>query len=116
MSKFTKACRSLVDKLGKTIEITNPGTSTYNPTTGQTSLTGSTTAQIKAAISSANQAKINAEVEMGDLIALIKANDFTPDINSEVTINGNKYKALVVEELYAYEQIALYQLQLRRIS
>lgn len=114
VTQFTKACRGLIDKLGRSIELTNPGVVVYDPVTGTSAPGTPTTATVKAAIINAAQSKFNLEVETGDLVVSIKANEFDPDLSTEAIINGNVYKAISVNEVYAYEDLALYEIQLRK--
>lgn len=115
MNSLTKAFRGIVTKLGRTITLVNYSEGGYDISTGQNTLTASTPVNVKASIVDASKMKLNLEVEIGDLVVTIRADKFTPDQSTQATINGRTYKTVDITELYSVEDLALYQIVLRRI-
>lgn len=113
---FRRPVKALINRLGTPITLTNGGAVSYDPVTGATTEAGGTTATQNADITAASASKLNLEVQAGDLIAAIAAQDFTPDLNTIATLNGTDYKVIFVNEVYAFGELTLYEMQLRRIG
>lgn len=107
---------ALINRLGSTITLTNPGASTYDPATGIATAGDSTTATAKADVVP-RKMREGLDVEDGDLTATVAAPDwFTISLETLVTFNGNQYRALSVAEMFAFGEMAAITLQLRRIG
>ena len=113
---FIPVATALINRLGTLITLTTPGDPTYDPATGTVTNGAATTAMVMADIMSAADSKQNLEVQAGDLAATIVAGRFTPTLSTQVTLDGKAYRAIAVNGIYAFDELTLYEMQLRRIS
>ncbi len=114
-NKMVRATRSLITKLGKTVVLRTRVPVEYSPSTGSSiggSYQGPT--PVKAAIISAQKSKFNLEVLQGDLSITIRADKYVPTMLTECSINGTEYKTIEINEVYCYETLCLFEIQLRR--
>lgn len=86
---------SVIDDLTQDVIYTNPGVTSYNPTTGLNDTTGSSTTTIKAVFNQQpNDRDRMSDVEKAHPQILMKASDFsqTLTVNGYFTVSGIKYE------------------------
>lgn len=113
---FRLPAQALINRLGKTITLTTPGAPTYDPVTGTVTNGAGVSASVRADIMNATDSKMNIEVQAGDLAATIVAGNFTPTLSTEVILEGKTYRAIAINDVFAFDELTLHEIQLRRIS
>ena len=113
---FRPIVEDLLRRLGTQVTFTSQGTVTYDPATGGTSVSGQSSKTLYADITSAQNFKGNLEVQEGDLIAAVPYKSFTPDTDGTATINGQTYRIISVNDVYAFDELTMFEVVLRRTS
>ena len=113
---FKPIARAIMRRLGTPITLSKTTMPVYDPVTGETTEGAKTAATQMADITAASKSKLNLEVQQGDLVATITAENFIPDLHTDVILNGTRYRVVFVNEVYAVKTLTLYEMQLRRIG
>ena len=118
---------NLVGKFGKPVTVKYVATGTYDPATGSTTGGSYISANVRVVVGDAAQLARGGfgetgEVRMDDLALTVAAQTFeaafgaaaVPATDDEITIDGSVYMVVQVKPTWSGEQVALYELQVRR--
>jgi len=109
---------AIVEKFGIDAVFDEPGTKTYDPTTGETTESGNTnhTEKVTPPEGYPDNYMGGDVVKQGDVQIYLPAFGlgFTPVVSLDVAVGGKDYHLVGVDPVYSGEEIALYRLQLRR--
>lgn len=116
--KLVPAAQRLINKFGKTATVTTEAAKTYDPETGKTSNTGETVNTVKISPPAPYEIRyITAGVvDVGDQRTIIAAKDltFTLKTGQLLTVDSDKWRIVSVNSIRSGEQIAAFELQLRK--
>lgn len=113
---FKPVVESILRRFGTQVAFTSLGSKTYDPATGTVSTSGQTSKTLWADITQADDRKQNIEVQEGDLIAAVANVGFTPETDGTATLNGQSYRIVSVNNVYAFDELTMFEVQLRRTS
>lgn len=113
---FRPIVQELLRRLGTQVTFTSKGTVVYNPATGGTTVSGQTSKTLYADITQAQDYKGNLEVQEGDLIVAVPYKDFTPETDGTATFNGQTYRVVNVNDVYSWDELTMFEVQLRRTA
>lgn len=120
LDRLRTTAKSLIDKFGKQVSLVREST-TYNPATGQTTTTSTSTTVNATPPKDFTAARIDGTlIQQGDTVIQIAAQGLdlgtpdTPQQSDKVTIDSSTWKIVQIGKVYSGEQIALYTLHLRQ--
>lgn len=109
--------KTLHQKFGKAITYRRLSASAYNITTGKVAQTASDET-ITAVIAAFDSREVGGTVQAGDLRVTVAATDggltAAPALKDRIVIDSTSYEIIRVTPTYSGDQVALYELQVRR--
>lgn len=116
--KMRATAERLITKFGKAAQYTQHSDGAYDPSTGAVSSAGPDSHNVTIAPPAGYDEHFvdGDSVQSSDLKTSLSASmiSFEPAVRDELTVDGKRYTILHVNPLYSGEQVALYELQLRR--
>lgn len=113
LDALTAVALSLHNKFGTAATLKQTTTGAYNPATGQASTTV-VDLEVFGVPARYSTFELGDTIEEGDIRFTIAGDAATPDVDDTVTFGGDTYRVISVKAQYATDNVAYYELQLRR--
>ena len=113
LDALTQVALTLHNKFGTAAILRSTTTGAYDPATGQASTTV-TNIEVFGVPVAYNTMELGDTIEEGDIKFTVAGDAATPDIDDTLTFGGDTYRIVNVKAQYATDNVAYYELQLRR--
>lgn len=113
LDALTKVAKKLHAKFGTEVTLRQVTTGAYDPAIGTAAETV-TTVNISGVPAAYSDMEFGDTIKQGDLRLTIAGEDATPTMDDEVEFGGNRYEIVDIKVQYATDDVAYYELQLRR--
>jgi hypothetical protein len=115
-SPLRSVSSKLIRKFGKDIVIRLNSTGAFDETTDSAAVS-EVDVPVKAIVSDYKRASFDGRIKSGDKQVLVAAMDFStpPDEESEVFIDGSKHQVILVTQITATEEAAVYEITARGV-
>ena len=116
--KLVPKVLSIINRVGRNMDFSFPLAKSYDPATGagSESIFKTVTAKASPPIDFEQRYVNDDSVKRGDVKIFLAAKNlsFTPIIDMEVKFDGISFKAIAVLPIYSGEQVAAFEVQLRK--
>lgn len=114
LDKLTTVAANLLTTFGTNATLTSVTTGSYNTSTG-TATPSESTSTVKVRMEPYRAYEIGGQVEAGDIrVLMAQEGNPTPAAGDLLTVGGDEYRVQEVWTTYATDNVALYELRVRR--